>query len=131
MAGRVRCSDASYVYHVLNRAVGRARLFAKPADYAAFEKALRQAWERSGMRLLSYLLMPNHWHLVVWPQRHGELSTYVQWLTVTHVRRWHAHHHTAGTGPVAWQKADGHGVGPGLGAAATRTAAQGQGRMKT
>ena len=71
MARRIRCSDAGYVYHVLNRAVGRARLFAKPADYAAFEKALRQTWERSGMRLLSYLLMPNHWHLVVWPQRHG------------------------------------------------------------
>jgi putative transposase len=28
------------------------------------------------------------------------LSTYVQWLTVTHVRRWHAHHHSAGTGPL-------------------------------
>ena len=28
------------------------------------------------------------------------LSIYAQWLTVTHVRRWHAHHHTGGTGPV-------------------------------
>jgi putative transposase len=28
------------------------------------------------------------------------LSRYAQWLTVTHVRRWHAHHRTAGTGPV-------------------------------
>ena len=24
----------------------------------------------------------------------------MQWLTVTHVRRWHAHHHSAGTGPI-------------------------------
>jgi len=24
----------------------------------------------------------------------------LQWLTVTHVRRWHAHHHTEGTGPL-------------------------------
>ena len=23
-----------------------------------------------------------------------------QWLTVTHVRRWHQHHHTGGTGPI-------------------------------
>jgi len=43
MARRTRCSDAGYVYHVLNRAVGRATLFAKPADYAAFEKVVRQA----------------------------------------------------------------------------------------
>jgi putative transposase len=52
------------------------------------------------MRLLSYIVLPNHWHLVVWPQRDGELSSYAQWLTVTHVRRWHAHHHSGGTGPV-------------------------------
>ena len=85
---------------MLNRAAGRATLFDKPADYAAFEKVVRQAWERSAMRLLSYLVMPNHWHFVVWPRKDGELSTWAQWLTVTHVRRWHAHHHSAGTGPV-------------------------------
>ena len=100
MARRTRCSDAGYVYHVLNRAVGRATLFNKPADYAAFEKVLRQAWERSPLRLLSYVVLPNHWHLVVWPRHDGELSTWAQWLTVTHVRRWHAHHHSAGSGPV-------------------------------
>ncbi|HEV3445017.1 MAG TPA: hypothetical protein VG099_10265 [Gemmataceae bacterium] len=63
MARRTRCSDAGYVYHVLNRAVGRATLFGKPADYAAFEKVLCQAWERTAMRLLSYVVLPNHWHL--------------------------------------------------------------------
>src|SRR5262249_34430764 len=99
MARRTRCSDAGYVYHVLNRAVGRATLFDK-SDYAAFEKILRQAWERFDMRLLSFLIMPNHWHLVVWPEKDGALSANLQWLTVTHVRRWHAHHHTEGTGPI-------------------------------
>src|SRR5271170_5300777 len=100
MARRLRCADAGYVYHILNRAVGRATLFLKPADYAAFEKTLCQAWERLAMPLLSYLIMPNHWHLVVWPRQDGLLSTYAQWLTVTHVRRWHAHRHSEGTGPV-------------------------------
>jgi putative transposase len=52
------------------------------------------------MRLLAYVVLPNHWHLVVWPQTDGEWSVYVQRLTVTHVRRWHANHHTGGTGPV-------------------------------
>jgi putative transposase len=96
----MRCSDAGYVYHVLNRAVGRTTLFDKAADYAAFEKVLRQAWERTKMRLVSYLVMPNHWHLVVWPERDGQLSEWAQWLTVTHVRRWHAHHESGGTGPI-------------------------------
>ena len=75
MARRTRCADAGYVYHVLNRAVGRARIFDKSADYAAFEKVLRQAWERLDMRLLAYVILPNHWHLVVWPQHDGALST--------------------------------------------------------
>lgn len=100
MARRTRCADAGYVYHVLNRALGRATLFAKAGDYAAFEKILLQGWERLGMRVLSYTLMPNHWHLVVWPERDGALSAYLQWLTVTHVRRWHAQHHSAGSGPI-------------------------------
>jgi putative transposase len=100
MARRTRCSQAGYVYHVLNRAVGRATLFRKSADYAAFENILGQAWEHFQMRLLSFLIMPNHWHLVIWPDRDSTLSAYLQWLTGTHVRRWHAHHHTGGTGPI-------------------------------
>ncbi len=51
MARRMRCADAGYVYHVLNRAVGPAALFAKSADHAVFERILHQAWERRGAML--------------------------------------------------------------------------------
>jgi putative transposase len=44
--------------------------------------------------------MPNHWHLVARPHKDGELSEWMRWLTVTHTQRWHAHYHSAGTGPV-------------------------------
>ena len=50
------------------------------------------------MRLLCYCLMPNHWHLVLWPQNTGDLGRYMHRLTTTHVRRWHAHQHTQGEG---------------------------------
>jgi putative transposase len=89
-----------YVYHVLNRAVGRATLFRKAGDYAAFEQVLRQAKDWQPMRLLAYCVMPNHWHLVLWPRHDGDLSEFLRWLTVTHTQRWHAHHHTSGTGPL-------------------------------
>jgi putative transposase len=75
-------------------------LFEKEADYAAFEKVLAEAFERLPMRLVTYCLMPNHWHLVLWPARDGQLSSFMQWLTTTHMRRWHAHRGTRGTGPV-------------------------------
>ncbi len=87
-------------FHVLNRAVGRARLFRKDADYAAFERVIERVHARLPTRLLAYCLMPNHWHLVLWPRADGELSEFMRLLTVTHTQRWHAHRHTAGTGPL-------------------------------
>ena len=90
-----------YVYHVLNRGVGRLDIFEDEGDYAAFERVLAEAQSRySGVRLLGYCLMSNHWHLVLWPKGDGELSEFMRWLTVTHTQRWHAHHHTSVTGPL-------------------------------
>lgn len=75
-------------------------IFEKNEDYAAFEAILQEAVERVEMRLLAYCLLPNHWHLVVWPRHDGDLSRFTGWLTLTHTQRWHAHHHNAGTGHV-------------------------------
>ena len=86
------------VYHVLNRAVARLALLRKTADYAAFERVMAEAHERSPIRILAYCLMPDHWHLVLWPREDGELTAFTRWLTHTHTMRWHAHHHTSGTG---------------------------------
>jgi len=95
-----RAADGGYVYHVLNRANARMTIFEKEPDYLAFEEILHEAVERTGMRMLSYCLMPNHWHLVVWPKKDGQLSTFTGWLTLTHTQRWHAHRHSAGSGHV-------------------------------
>ena len=93
-----RAAEGGYVYHVLNRANGRMRIFRKDADYEAFEAVLIEAVERTRTRLLAYCLMPNHWHLMVWPREDGELSRFVGWLTLTHTQRWHAHRRSVGYG---------------------------------
>jgi putative transposase len=100
MPRRLRTAMGGYVYHVLNRAVGRAKLYRKAGDYTAFLEVLRQAHDQVPVRLLSFCLMPNHWHLLLWPAADGQLSRYLHWLTMTHTQRWHAHHHTVGTGPL-------------------------------
>src|SRR5580698_2807406 len=100
MPRRLRVATGGEIYHVLNRRAGRQRIFDDARDYEAFEKILAQAHERFPMRLLSYCLMPNHWHLVLWPTKDGELSNYVRWVTVTHTQRWHAHRESSGEGPV-------------------------------
>jgi putative transposase len=75
-------------------------LFDKPADYAALEKILAEAQAQTRIRIAAYCLMSNHWHLLLWPPRDGELSEILRWITVTHTKRWHSHHDTAVTGPV-------------------------------
>ena len=88
------------VFHVLNRGVGRMRLFSKDADYAAFEGILEETLAVRPMRIVSYCLMPNHWHLVLWPEHDGDLSSFLQRLTVTHVTRWQRHRKRVGQGHV-------------------------------
>lgn len=95
-----RVDVGGYVYHVINRANARMRLFRGDADYAAFERIIGEAQERTGMRLLSWCVMPNHWHMVVWPSKDGDLSRFFGWLSLTHTQRWHAHRHTTGSGHV-------------------------------
>jgi len=102
MPRRARSIEGGYAYHVLNRANAQATLFRKDADYEAFERILEEACEREPLRILAYCVMPNHWHLVVWP-RVGEdrlVSEFMRWLTVTHVQRCHAHRRTSGTGSL-------------------------------
>jgi putative transposase len=71
-------AKGGYVYHVLNRAVGRATLFAKATDYEAFVRVLAEALDWVNTGLLAYCVLPNHWHLVVWPERDGDLSEFMR-----------------------------------------------------
>ncbi len=100
MGRSTRAAQGGYVYHVLNRANARLRIFEKDADYAAFEQVLEEAVERVSMRLLAYCVLPNHWHLVLWPREDGDLSRFTGWLTLTHTQRWHAHRQSTGSGHV-------------------------------
>jgi len=95
-----RASKGNIVYHVLNRANARMQLFYRDKDYIAFEAVLSQAHERLPIRILSYCVMPNHFHLVLWPYHDGDMSEFMRWLTVTHTQRWHVAHGTVGLGHI-------------------------------
>jgi len=74
------------------------RLFHKAGDYEAFERVLAEGLERYPVELLTYCLMPNHWHLVVRPKTDEALGRWMGRVGVTHVRRHHEHCHTRGGG---------------------------------
>jgi putative transposase len=96
MPRTARASVGGVCYHVINRGNGRAEVFHKDDDYAAFVRLIAEAGDRFGMRLLSYCLMPNHFHLVPYPRHDGDLSRWMQWLLTAHVRRYHRHYGTSG-----------------------------------
>ena len=75
------------MYHVLNRANARRRIFDKDADYRAFEITLGEMQERIPMRILAWCLLPNDWHLVLWPPQDGNLSDFMRLVTLTHTQR--------------------------------------------
>ena len=100
MPRTARASQGNWCYHVLNRGNARAEVFHKPADYDAFVALFEPACERLRMRILAYCLMPNHFHLVLWPHADGDLGRWMQWLMTSHVRRYHRHY--GGSGHV-WQ----------------------------
>ena len=100
MPRRPRFATGGYVFHVLNRAASRRQIFDHDADYDAFERVLQQVGKRVPMRVLAFCLMPNHWHLLLWPSGDEDLSEYMRWLQVTHTQRWNLSHGTTGLGPL-------------------------------
>lgn len=78
---RIRFAGAKY--HVMSRGNGRAAVFLEPADYERFLKQLDQALEADQVVLYSYILMPNHYHLLIETPR-GNLSRFMQRLNTAY-----------------------------------------------
>ena len=74
MPRTARVAPGGYVFHVLNRGNERRTIFEADGDYLAFLRVLGETVEHVPLRILAWCLMPNHWHLLLWPQRDGELG---------------------------------------------------------
>jgi putative transposase len=98
MPRSLRADCAGGIYHALNRGNARQRIFRTDADYAAFENILATGLARCDVHLYAYVLMPNHWHLILRANRDGAMGEFLRWVTVTHTMRYHAHYRTSGQG---------------------------------
>lgn len=96
MPRTARAAAGGLCYHVLNRGNARAAIFHKGGDYRAFLKVLAEVARAVALRPLAYCLMPNHFHLVAWPEGDGDLGRSLHRLLTAHVRRYHAHYHSSG-----------------------------------
>lgn len=88
------------MFHVMNRSAKQLTLFDRPSEYDMFLQVLAEADRACPIRLLEYCVMPNHWHLLVWPERDDQLSRYMRWITGVHGQRWRHARGEPGKGAV-------------------------------
>jgi REP-associated tyrosine transposase len=100
MPRRPRIAISATYFHVMNRSSRRMKLFATVRDYLSLLHVISDGLDRHHLDLLSFCIMPNHWHLVVHVDDLAELSKFMHWITTTHARRWHRYRRTFGDGPV-------------------------------
>ena len=86
--------------HIVNRGNRKETIFRCAADYLGFLAAMADASNATVVRLVAFLLMPNHFHLVLWPFKGAEISTYMQLLMNSHLRDLLRRHNLGGLGHV-------------------------------
>lgn len=93
-----RIDVGGYVYHCLNRANAKARIFETEREYQDFEYLLTEMSETFDMRILAYVVMPNHWHILTYPKNDGDLARSFKWLGTSHATRHRARTDSVGAG---------------------------------
>jgi REP element-mobilizing transposase RayT len=95
MARKLRVEYAGAIYHVMNRGDRRERIFVDDADRQCFVDTLGEACAKTGWQVHAYVLMPNHFHVVVeTPQ--PNLVAGMKWLLGTYTSRFNRRHQLFG-----------------------------------
>ena len=95
-----RLLPSGFVYHILNRANERARIFQSAKDFDNFLRLMRETSAHVPMRICAYCVMPTHWHLVLWPTVDGAISLYVHRLSTLHSMQHRRRRRSVGHGHV-------------------------------
>lgn len=93
MPRQVRIEYEGALYHVMARGNRRNRIFASPdgADEELFLKTLGECCERTGFRIWAWVLMGNHYHLLV-ETPSANLVDGMGWLQNAYTRRFNSRH---------------------------------------
>ena len=95
MPRNVRVEYNGATYHVMSRGDHGERIFETDQDRVYFLITLGEACQRSGAVVYSYVLMQNHYHLLLGTPK-GNLVKTMQWLQGTYTARFNAKHQMRG-----------------------------------
>jgi REP element-mobilizing transposase RayT len=101
MARQIRHNVEGGWYHITTRGMGRREIFLEDRDREHFVELLSGLVERYGIVLHAYVLMENHYHLLI-ETPHANASRALQWLNVSYAAWFNAKHRR--TGPVFQQR---------------------------
>ena len=74
MARNPRVVLPGYAYHLTQRGTNRQPVFRTQFDRKVYLKLVAEHLPDSGVRLISYCLMPNHVHFIAAPEHGDSLS---------------------------------------------------------
>lgn len=95
MARQWRIEYPGAVYHVLSRGNGRQEIFRSNDDRNLFLDLVRALTERYAIKVHAYVLMDNHYHLLL-QTNDANLSRAMQWFGTSYTRKFHWAHNTGG-----------------------------------
>jgi REP element-mobilizing transposase RayT len=91
MPRKQRVEYAGAIYHIISRGNYRKDLFADAKTAEAFEKTIFEVTERCGWKLYAYVIMSNHYHLVI-ETPEPNLVLGMKWLQGTFATRFNRFH---------------------------------------
>ena len=91
MARGVRIEYSGAFYHVMARGNRRERIFCDDDDRRFFCATLGEACERTGWNVHAWVLMSNHYHLML-ETPEANLVAGMQWLQNSYTRRYNSRH---------------------------------------
>jgi len=95
MARPLRIEFKGALYHILSRGNERRNIFSGDDDYKVFLGVLEEMSERFKVDIFAYVLMSNHYHLLIRTNQ-GNLSKSMQWVGTTYSRRFNLQHFRSG-----------------------------------
>ena len=96
MARPLRLEGFGYWFHVTGRGNARGKLFLQEEDRRRFVELLSQLEARYGLEVHCYVLMSNHYHILLRMKTESGLSAGMQWLGVSYTVWFNRRHRRSG-----------------------------------
>ncbi|MFZ3062562.1 MAG: transposase [Actinomycetota bacterium] len=96
MPRKLRVDIGGYIYHLTARGNNKEQIFYRKDDYEIYLDSIKRAKERIPFTLFTYVLMPNHIHLLLEPQKDGDIGRIMQIVQTRYAVHFNLRHQRCG-----------------------------------